>query len=155
VTKEPGFDSIAAHRYFSTDCFNKTWDLIDKVNRTPEEDEEMLRLSYASLWHWTRREDCRRSNLSIGYWQLARVYAIIGRSEEARRYGRICLEYSEGESPFLLAFAYEALARAEKVAGRTVEFAHNLAEAKRLAENVSDPSEKDLLMKDLDMLSNG
>jgi tetratricopeptide (TPR) repeat protein len=149
----PAFDLTAAHRYFSADCFNKAWDFIDKVGRTAEEDEEMIRLSQAALWHWTRREDCKRANLSIGYWQLSRVYALVGKAEEARHYGRVCLEQSQGESAFLLAYAYEALARAEKVAGRTVESARYLAEAMRLAENIADLKERELLLTDLKTVS--
>ena len=33
----------------------------------------MLRLSLAATWHWTQRPDCTSTNLSIGYWQTARL----------------------------------------------------------------------------------
>ena len=36
---EPDFDQSKVHRYFSADCFNKTWELIEKPQRTPDENE--------------------------------------------------------------------------------------------------------------------
>jgi hypothetical protein len=38
MAKESTFDLEAAHRFFSANCFNKTWDLIIKIGWTPEED---------------------------------------------------------------------------------------------------------------------
>ncbi len=38
MAKVPDFDVVAAHKHFSASCFNKAWDLIEKKNRTPEED---------------------------------------------------------------------------------------------------------------------
>lgn len=149
MTQQPNFEIAAAHRFFSVDCFHKAWELIEKPGRTPEEDEAMIRLNQASLWHWTQREDCTGRNLSIGYWQAARIHTLLGRAEAARRYGHLCLQYSRQEPPFFLAYAYEALARAEKLAGNgaLVETYH--AEAARLAEAVTDPEDKKLLLDDL------
>lgn len=45
---EKPVDVAAAHRYFSVECFNRAWDLIDKPDRTELDDEEMVRLSLAS-----------------------------------------------------------------------------------------------------------
>lgn len=112
------FDLQGAHKYFSAQCFNRAWDLIDLDACTPEQDEEMLQLSRASFWHWSQIEDCTNTNLSIAYWQISRVYAILGRGFEARRYAKMCLEVSQrqGVGVFYLAYSYQALARAEMVA---------------------------------------
>jgi hypothetical protein len=147
--KDPGFDVEKAHRYFSADCFNKVWEFIDKTNRTPDEDEEMIRLTQASIWHWTQRDDCKSSNLSMGYWQASRVLSISGRGAEARYYAELCLQQSRDATPFLLGYAYEALARAEKVAGNASLIAKYKAEAVRHAENVEDSDDRKLLADDL------
>ena len=149
MAQDSGFDADRAHRYFAAECFNKAWDLIEKHNRTPDEDEEMLRLSQASLWHWTQREDCAATNLSVGYWQASRIHAIVGRADEARRYAQLCLQHSQGAEPFYLSYAYEALARAEKLAGHTDLVAKYRAEATRLSEAVEDADERELLINDL------
>ena len=149
MADDPSFDVSLAHRYFSADCFNKAWELIEKTNRTPAEDEEMVQLSQTSLWHWTRRDDCKGTNLSIGYWQVSRIYAILGRAEEARRYGQLSLEHSRQESPFLQAYAHEALMRAEIAAGNSALAAQYRIEALRLAADVTDSEERDLILNDL------
>jgi len=148
---EQAFDTAPAHKFFSADCFNSTWGFIDKESRTPEEDEQMLLLAMSSLWHWTQREDHTPTNLSIGYWQVSRVYALLGRGEEARRYGKRALDAAtRGEAdPFTFGYAYEALARAEAVAGDGAKSAEYLEKAKQAAENVEDEESKTWLLNDL------
>ena len=152
MAQDPGFDVSKAQRYFSADCFNKAWDGIEKPDRTPEEDEQMIRLNQASIWHWTQREDCNSTNMSIGYWQASRIYAILQRPAEAVRYGQLCLQNSHDEAPFFLAYAYEALARAEQVAGNVAMVGKYRAEALRLIEAVTDPEDRKVLMNDLDTI---
>jgi hypothetical protein len=151
MSKKPDFDVNAAHRYFSAQCFNGAWGLIDKADRTPQEDEEMIRLNQASIWHWTQREDCTPTHMSTGYWQASRIYAILGQVDNARRYGQLCLDASRGEDvpPFYLGYAYEALARAESVAGSRAKTEQYLNEARKIAEQVSDPDSKKWLLDDL------
>jgi hypothetical protein len=155
MAKEPEFDVGAAHQYFSTDCFSKAWDLIEKTDRTPEEDEEMIRLNQASIWHWTQRDDCTPTNLSVGYWQASRVYAILRQVDNARRYGQLCLDASQGEDvpPFYLGYAYEALARAEMVAGDSVATEGYRELAQEAAGKIADADEKKWLLDDLDTIT--
>ena len=100
------------HKKLSADCFNRTWELLDKKNRTAEENERMTSLAHASLAHWRMREDCTDHNLGIGYWQLSRVCSVLGQGNNAERYGGQCLHVSGKETPFYLAYAHEALTRA-------------------------------------------
>lgn len=104
MSAEPVFDSELAHTRFSVECFNSTWELIDKKERTPDEDLMMLARAIASLWHWTQRPDCTPRNLSIGYWQVSRVCALIGDGTLARHYAEACLRFSRDEGPFFLGF---------------------------------------------------
>ena len=154
MTKKPDFDMGAAHKYFSTQCFNQAWDLIEKPDRTPEEDEQMIRLNQASHWHWTQREDCTKTNLSVGYWQASRIYAILGQADNARRYGQLCLDHSQGDDvpPFYLGYAYEALACAESVAGNREKMEKYLAQAREAVDTVTDPDSKKFLVDDLDAI---
>lgn len=149
MADDPGFDVHVAHKYFSADCFNRAWQLIEKTGRSPEEDEEMIRLCQASIWHWTQRPDCAARNMSIGYWQASRIFAILGRAEEARRYARLCLEYSREETLFFIAYAHEALARAEKVAGNHGQAEVHRAEALRIAGMIDDLEDRNLVLEDL------
>ena len=155
MSEAPDFDVVAVHKYFSAECFNRTWGLLDKAERTPQENQDMVLLSLASLWHWTERDDCSDTNMSIGYWQASRVYATIGLPGEARRYGQLCLGASEqpGVLPFYLGYAYEALARAEHAAGDPAKAREHLAESRRIAEGLPNPDAKKQLLADLDKLA--
>jgi tetratricopeptide (TPR) repeat protein len=151
MTNQPEFDLNAAHKYFAVECFNRAWDLIDKPDRTAEEDEAMIRSSLASIWHWTQRKDCTATNLSVGYWQTSRIYALLGQADNARRYGQLCLDVSQGDEilPFYLGYAHEALARAESVAGNREKMEEYLREARRVADTVPDPDGRKYLLDDL------
>lgn len=147
----PNFDVQGAHKYFSTECFNKTWDLMDKNgSRSTEENMEMLHTAIASLWHWTRREDVTPKNLSIGYWQVSRVYCLIKQPNNARRYGLLSLQYAKGLPPFLQGYAYETLARAEMLADKRFIMKEYLVKAREMLEQVVDEEDRQALAKDLD-----
>lgn len=154
MIEQIGFDIAAAHKYFSAECFNRAWDLIDKSERTPAEDEEMVRLSLASIWHWTQRPDCTPQNFSVGYWQASRIYALLGRVRLARHYGQLSLEaiQTAGDLPFYLGYAYEALARAEWIAGDSSKMDEYLALAREAGGRVPDEDERKALLTDLDSI---
>jgi hypothetical protein len=149
MSDKPDFDLAAAHKYFSATCFNKTWEYIDNPHRTPEEDMSMLQTSIASLWHWSQREDVTQQNLSVGNWQISRVYCLLGQADNARRYAEVSLKLAEDHEPFYIAFAYEAFARAEMVAGNKAKMQEYLDKAFVLVEKVEDEEDKQVLMGDL------
>lgn len=151
MAKKPDFDIQAAHKYFSVECFNRAWDYIDKPIRKKNEDDVMLQLSLASLWHWIQRKDSTSTNLSISYWQVSRVFALLRQSDNARHYGELCLEVSQGEDvlAFYRGYAYEALARAEMVAENENEMEKHLIQAHQVAASLADSEEKKQLLRDL------
>lgn len=151
MAKKPEFDVEAAHAFFSATCYNNAWELINKTDRTAEEDEQMIRLSLSSAWHWTQRDDCTDQNMSIAYWQISRIYSILGQVNNAKRYAELCLDVSQGDEipPFFLGYAYEALARAEMVAGNQVKVEEYLREAHKLLAVLTDEHEKKFLGDDL------
>ncbi len=149
---KPDFDLAVVHKYFSATCFNKTWEFIDNPNRSPDEELAMLQTAMASLWHWSQREDATPQNLSVGNWQISRVYCLLIQAENARRYAEVSLKQAEGHEPFYIAFAYEALARAEMTAGDKAKMQEYLKKAFALAEKVEDEEDKQVLMADLESI---
>lgn len=137
------------HRHFSVHCFNEAWSYFDKPDRSAEDDAMLLHLVHASMWHWLQREDCKSQNLSVGYWQVSRAYAVIGDAANAKRFGELCLKHSDKEPPFFLGYAHEALARAAKVAGDAATMKRHLTEAAKLALKVTEPDDRAMLEKDL------
>jgi len=148
----PDFDVVEAHKHFSVNCFNLTWDFIDQPSRTLEENEQMILTSMASVWHWTQRPDCEPKNLSIGYWQLSRVFALAGQAEQARKYGEISLRHGKNEAPFYIGYAYEALARAEAVGGNKAKMNEYLTKAREYLAKVTDADGRKVLQADLETI---
>jgi len=111
----------------------------------------MLQLSLASLWHWTQRQDNTPRSMSVGYWQVSRVFALLRQAELARRYGQLSLEAArdQGVEAFYRGYAYEALARAEMVAGNEDEMEKHLIQAHQIAASLANSEEKKQLLHDL------
>ena len=148
----PTFDLAAAHKYFAADCFNKAWDLIEKPERTAEEDRLMVALNQASVFHWLNRPDCTSENLSVGFWQASRIQALLGNATEALRHAETCLSYSQVLGPFYVGYAYEALARAELLAGRSAKAGERLENARSHAAGIGNKDHQAMLLKDLDSI---
>ena len=152
MSDKPSFDAEYAHKFFSAECFNSAWKIIDKPVRTAEENEQMIRLAQASIWHWTQRADCTDKNLSIGYWQASRIYSLVGEAGNARKYAKLCLANTPTDEPFYLGFACEALARAESLAESSNQSKEYLAQAWHHAEEITNAEEKHMLVDDLKTL---
>ena len=113
----------------------------------------MIQRTMASLWHWTQRPDCSPTNLSVGYWQAARVYALVGEAANARKYARLCLDITPTDAAFYLGYAHEAMARAEALAGNEENATEHLAKATQFATNVTKAEDRKLLEADLASLA--
>ncbi|MEW4565591.1 hypothetical protein AB1K70_23925 [Bremerella sp. JC770] len=143
------FDHGLAHRQFSADAFNTAWDLIDKTDRTAEEDIAMLCRAAASLWHWNQRDDVNNQSRSVGYWQLSRVFALLSDGLLALRCGELCLKYAEGAPPFYEAYAYEALARGAIISGDSAGAKRYLDSARKMVDHVEEAASREMLLADL------
>jgi hypothetical protein len=147
---KPDFNLEAAHRYFAPAAFNLAWTFLDKPERTPEDADRLLEASYASLWHWRQRSDCNPAKLAIGYWQLSRIYAVLGRATDAERYAQLSLaSANDAGKPFLRGYAYEALARASAVAGDSRACRERLEQAQQWASQIQESDERKGLEDDL------
>jgi DNA-binding transcriptional MerR regulator len=110
-------------RRLGVDLFNKTWTLMEKHDRTPGQDDEMIHCAHASAYHWMQVGT--PANRARSEWQCSRVHAISGHVEAALRHARRCLELVEQNPGDMkdwdLPAAYEAMARAHMVAGDAQE----------------------------------
>ncbi|WP_449538715.1 hypothetical protein [Ferdinandcohnia sp. Marseille-Q9671] len=140
-----------SHKQVASECFNKVWDLLDMPNRTEKEAEEMVHLCHTSFWHWSQAKEHTEQNLSIGYWQLSRVYAVVGNGEQALYYANRCIEVSiKAElAPFYIAYAYEAQARAYIVLDRKKLAEDSIVLVKKHTEQVIVEDSKNLLVAEL------
>ena len=136
-------------RQVAVDLFNHTWELLETSDRSPAQDDRMVHAAHASRLHWERTGT--PTNLAVGEWQCARVYAVLGRSEPALFHARRCIAICEEHDvpAFYLAEGYEALARGHSVAGDRAAAAEAEATAWRTAEAIEDAEERQMLEQDL------
>ena len=153
MSKPPDFDLAAAHKYFSAQCFNQAWELMEKTVRSEDENRLMVALNQASIYHWLQREDCNDQRLSVGYWQASRIQSLLFNADEAIRLANACFAHSTELNPFYLGYAHEALARAHGLAGESTKAKENWAAAKKLAARVRSKEERKLLEFDLQQLA--
>lgn len=136
-------------RKIAAGLFNHVWDLLEKEDRTREEDERMVHAAHASRFAWQDVGTPR--NRGVGEWQISRVYATLKRPEPAVHHARRCLEImrESGIEGFYLASAYEGMARAYSAAGNRAECEKYIERAKAEGEKVEDEEDKELLFGQL------
>jgi DNA-binding transcriptional MerR regulator len=136
-------------RRLAADLFNLVWTLLETPDRTAEQDERMLHAAHASRFHWG--EIGEPVNRARGDWQVSRVYAVLGRDEPALYHAQRCFDVcrANGIQDFDLAFAYEALARANTVAGRSDDAAAYARLARQAGEHISEQEEREIFFSDL------
>lgn len=152
--ESPSADETARwHREFAPTAFNNTWTLLDKTERTREQEEEMLASTFAQRYHWYSVGEPK--NWAIADWQVSRVAAVLGYAELSRRFGERSLELAEEHDlgPFVKGFAHEAIARAAADVDDVETFTEHLEMAKAALPEIEDSHEREVLQADLTEMS--
>jgi hypothetical protein len=144
-----GFDIAEAHQHFAMELYNLVWDMLDRPERDRLQDELMIHTAHAAAFHWSQvgePEQLQRSE-----WQLSRVYTIIGDKAQALHYARRCFEVTQEQrlGDFDLAFALEAMARANAQNGNKIDFEQYYVLALKAADQIADEGDKDLFLAEL------
>jgi hypothetical protein len=143
------------HRQLGVDLYNYTWTLLENENRTPDDDDEMLNSTHASAYHWSRAAGAGPQNAARGHWQISRVNAVLGRGEAALYHAERCLGLctENGIGDWDIASAYEALARAHRLAGDDADYRRNLELGREALAQVADEKDREHIEEDLDALA--
>ena len=117
VVESGGEEAARWHRRFAIELFNRSWDLLEQVNRSSDDDAEMLAAAFGSAYHWGLVGTAE--NRALGDHQIAKVASHVGQPALALHYARRALEAIEiGHfGDWHVASAYEGMARACAVAG--------------------------------------
>ena len=136
-------------RRLAIEIFNHVWTLLDTSDRTADQTDEMIHGAHASRYLWAQVGDA--TNRTRGEWQCSRVYAVLGRAEPALHHAQRCLDIclQNGIADWDLAVAYEALARACRVAGDMEGLARNVASLRAAMEHIKDHEDREILAADL------
>ena len=142
-------------RSFGVDLNNEVWarlDAGDVTEDSPIEDRErLLYAAYASTHHWIRAGTV--ANQARGEHLISRVAARTGEPQAALRHARRCLDlvtaHPDATEDWDLAFALEALARAQAACGDLSDARETLDRAWAATAAVSDDEDRRILEQEL------
>jgi hypothetical protein len=146
----PTDDASTWHRIFAASAFNQAWDLIEKPDRSAEDDGAMLAATFASRYHWEAVGT--DENRVVGDWQIAHVASLMGLAPLALRFARAALDRAveQGFEGWRMASCHEGMARAHACAGNVTERDRHVKTARLLLDDVDDPGERTLVEAQLE-----
>ena len=120
MSEETQYSLEEAQTKFAKMTKSRVWELLEKPDRSSQENDEMVHAAHASLYHWMHTGT--GVHRQRGAWMIARVQTVLGNGDEAVRYALRCLELTEKHADemqdFDVAFAYEGVGRAYALAGK-------------------------------------
>jgi hypothetical protein len=143
--EDPTPGAVEFHRKTAVACFNGAWDLLDKKERSREEDLQMLLEAHTSRYHWGHIGNAH--NFAVGDWQISRVYAALRQAAPALLSLETC---QKNDLKDLLPSAYEGMARAHAVANDAGEARRYLDMARKQLRLVSDEEDRKVYGQQID-----
>lgn len=130
---------------------NQTWSLLDKKDRSEQDDIRMINYAKASLYHWRKSDKYSIVNEQRGKWLISHVFAILWKSDEALSYAKQTLKITEDNNlkDFDLAYAYEAMARAYSISDNKHESKEWYNKAKISGDLIEGEKDKEYFLLDL------
>jgi hypothetical protein len=140
-----------AHGEFARQLNGDVWELLDATDRSSVDNERMLYAAWASAYHWLQAGTVVHHQRAE--WLLSRVYTVLGDVPTAMAHARRCLELTETSpsemAPFDLAYACEAIARANALAGDGPEAARYLELAREAGARITNAEDRQIFEGDL------
>ena len=150
MKEEKRYTEKEAERFFAVKFHGMTWDMLDKTDRSNDDNEKMIDYAHSSLAHW--RKAGKEINLQRGYWLLSRVYAILKMAQPALVYAERCLQvtkdFPEQLEDFDFAFAYESMARSQAASGNKEAFLKNFQLAEEAGNKIKKKGDRDYFFQD-------
>jgi hypothetical protein len=150
MSEEKRYTEAEAHRFFAVHYHGETWKLLEKPDRTRQEDELMIYTAHTSCCHWLKAGT--GVNHQRGEWLIARVYSVLGLADMAVRHANRCLELTQQHASLMedfdWAFAYECVARANAVAGNREEAVKHVQLAQQAGEAIKEEEDRKIFFAD-------
>lgn len=148
MEEEKIFTEQECHKRFAIQLNNLVWSLLQKENRTAEDNDKIIHAAHASHYHWSIIGE--PINFQRGEWLISHVYAVLNRPEPALYHAKKCMELTEEHKyvDFDLAYAYEAMARAYAAAGNVSEAKKYIQLTQEAGEKIKKEEDRKLFMSD-------
>jgi hypothetical protein len=141
-----------AHKYFAQSINGRVWELLQKPNRSPSEDDEMLHAAHACTYHWQFVGTAVQQQR--GEWLISRVHVVLGHGNEALRHAQRCFELTESNrnlmKDFDIAYAFEGMARAQAMLGDYRIAKEFLVLAEQAGDAIANEEDRSIFMGDFD-----
>jgi hypothetical protein len=141
-----------AHKYFAQSTNGRVWELLQKPNRSPSEDEEMLHAAHACTYHWQFVGTAVHQQR--GEWLISHVHVVLGHGNEALRHAQRCFELTEANrnlmQDFDIAYAFEGMARAQAMLGDHRLAKEFLVLAQQAGDAIANEEDRSIFMGDFD-----
>lgn len=138
------------HQELARSTNGEVWKLLEKEERTAEDEHIMVDTAHASNYHW--RHTGTSVNIQRGEWLLARVYTVLRHNQEALWHAKACLAITQAHpeemEEFDLAYGYEAVARAQALGGAAELAAVNKDKAFELGAKIANEESRKWFEKD-------
>lgn len=137
------------HQKYGATLFNRSWELIERADRTADEDAEMLLAAATSRWHWGQIGG--PEEITGGDWQVAHVSSLLGFGDLARFFAERNLRVATDEQwdGWRLASAHEGMARACSAAGDVDGRERHLARAQEALDREPDDENRQVIAEQL------
>lgn len=141
---DPPFERDAAHKWFAIELNNISWELLEKTDRTPEEDEDLIHGAHASCFHWKKTGNL--VNHSRALCLVANAHSAIGQGTVGLHFADRCVAMIEADreqfSDWDLPFAVDGQARALAAVGETVSAEEKRQAARQLGDAIAGEEDK-------------
>ena len=129
----------------------QTWGLLDKKDRSEQDNIKMINFAKASLYHWRKSDKYEVVNEQRGKWLISHVYAMLDKSGETLSYAKETLKITEDNNlkDFDLAYAYESMARAYSNTNNQNESKEWYKKAKVAGDSIVNEKDKEYFISDL------
>jgi len=135
------------HKKFAVDLNHLVWSLLEKVDRSSEDEDKMVHAAHASHYHWDQVGTAVRTR---GEWLISHVYAVLNRAEAALYHAQRCLDLCQEKNvkDFDITYGYEAIARAYALAGHKAEYETYVQLAQEAGEHIQDEEDREIFFGD-------
>jgi len=149
MADKPTPDEVSLwQRRLASQANNRAWTLAEMLQRTPDEEEEMLQAAHAAMYFW--KIVGKPDNHAHAALLLAHVYALLKLPEPAAHYlGKAMPHFNQQSAPWELAFSNAVAANVAAARGDAAEHARHYAEAKACAERIADAQTRDAFVSTL------